>query len=146
MALVNKHYQTDSFDETLTLAASFGKSLPTGSVVLFYGDLGAGKTTFIKGLAEGACGIKPDEVVSPTFSLLNIYKGTKSLFHFDLYRMKGAQDFMELGFHEYLKSEEGITCIEWSEKIEELLPDHHYKVQIQHKSDDKRLITISEGV
>lgn len=139
-----KHYQTESLDETLDIAYAFGKNLPHGAVVLFYGDLGAGKTAFIKGIAKGACDLPTSAVVSPTFSLLNIYEGTKSLFHFDLYRIKSPEDFIEMGFEEYL-TPDGITCIEWSEKIDALLLSFHYRIHIEHKSASIRLITITES-
>src|SRR5262245_50494196 len=136
-----KHYQPSCLDETLEIAVRFGKTLDHGAVLLFYGDLGSGKTTFIKGIAQGACEIPPNEVVSPTFSLMNVYHGSKALYHFDLYRIKGPEDFMMMGFDEYLYPE-GITCIEWSEKIESLLPPSHFCVRIEHDGGDRRLITI----
>lgn len=138
-------YKTDSLEETIEIAARFGKKLPFGAVVLFSGDLGAGKTTFIKGLAIGACDIPAADVISPTFSILNIYKGKKCLFHFDLYRMHNAEDFIAMGFEEYLYPD-GITCIEWSERIEQILPCGHYRVHIEHFSEKERLISISEEV
>ncbi|CRX39002.1 tRNA (adenosine(37)-N6)-threonylcarbamoyltransferase complex ATPase subunit type 1 TsaE [Estrella lausannensis] len=138
-------YKTESQQETIAIATRFGASLPIGAVVLFSGDLGAGKTTFIKGLAKGACDIPASEVISPTFSILNIYKGKKCLFHFDLYRMQNAEDFIAMGFEEYLYPD-GITCIEWSERIEQILPAGHYRVHIEHFSESERLISISEEV
>ena len=141
MALLG-HYLSTSLDETMDIATRFGKTLPCSAVVLFYGDLGSGKTTFIKGIAEGACQVLASTIVSPTFSLLNIYKGAKSLFHFDLYRIIGHEDFIQMGFDEYLYPE-GITCIEWSEKIEALIPPSHYRVQIEHCDQNKRLISIT---
>lgn len=138
-----KHYQPCSLDETLEIASAFGKSLPSGAVVLFDGELGSGKTTFIKGIAK-ACKVPSSHVVSPTFSLLNIYQGSKSIFHFDLYRLKDHEDFIELGFIDYLYPD-GITCIEWSEKIQEILPPFHYRVTIEHNQGNKRLISIAGG-
>lgn len=142
MAFIKKQYRTSSLDETLDIAIRFGEELQSGAVVLFYGDLGAGKTTFVKGIASSACKVPPSSVVSPTFSLLNIYKGTKNLFHFDLYRMNGPEDFIAMGFDEYLDPD-GITCIEWSEKIEGILPPSCYKVHIEHEGSDSRHITIT---
>jgi len=143
MALITQ-YKTASLDETFNVAARLGERLTTNAVVLFYGDLGAGKTTFIKGLASAAQ-IPKSSVVSPTFSLLNIYQGTKSLFHFDLYRLKDLRDFIDLGFDDYLEPE-GITCIEWPSRIQEILPDSCFEVHIEHLSENERLITIKEGL
>src|SRR5262245_47888072 len=114
-------YTTHSAHETMLLGKKLGKELPDNSIVCFFGDLGAGKTTFIKGLASGAANFSVEEITSPTFVYLNIYEGKRSVFHFDLYRLKNVHDFIGLGFDEYFQAG-GICCIEWSERISACLP------------------------
>lgn len=127
--------------ETRAFASEWGRQLKKNSIICFFGDLGAGKTTFIKGLAEGAAGISSDQVNSPTFVYLNIYQGTSTIYHFDLYRLRDADEFLSMGFEEYLFAG-GICCVEWSEKIEPLLPLQTIRVHIEHQGEFKRRITI----
>ncbi len=135
-------YIADSADETLRLGRSFGASLPKNAVIALFGDLGAGKTTFIKGLVEGAGLLDSRCVSSPTFSLLNIYEGNKTIYHFDLYRLQDKGEFFRSGFDEYFAAG-GICCMEWSEKIETELPINSYKVNISYLGQEKRQIEIS---
>lgn len=135
-------YLTHSSIETAQLGKMLGESLPDNSVVCFFGDLGAGKTTFIKGLASTAAAYDFDAVNSPTFVYLNIYEGKRNIFHFDLYRLNGADDFIGLGFDEYLHSG-GICCIEWSERIASCLPKDSVRVEMAHLGGDTRKITIT---
>jgi tRNA threonylcarbamoyladenosine biosynthesis protein TsaE len=106
-------------EETIAFGKFLASCLSPGSVLALSGDLGSGKTTFVQGLALGL-GIEVP-IQSPTFVFLNHYSGTVPLFHFDLYRMKGVEDFLGLGFEEYF-DEGGICAIEWSERIASLLP------------------------
>ncbi len=108
-----------SEEKTVELGRFLASRLPPGSVLALFGDLGSGKTTFVKGLAEGL-GIH-DPIQSPTFVYFQHYVGNMALFHFDLYRMKGADDFLGLGFEEYFDAG-GLCAIEWPERIESLLP------------------------
>lgn len=130
---------THSAEETMALGATIGKTLKPGTILCFFGDLGAGKTTLIKGIVHALTHIAPEEVCSPTFAYLNIYEGRCPVFHFDLYRLKGAEDFLGLGFDEYLISE-GVCCLEWSERIQEMLPAHAAFVTMTHEGEDKRKI------
>ena len=125
----------------MVLGASLGRSLPDNSIVCFFGELGAGKTTFIKGLASGVASISADKINSPTFVYLNIYTGNRTVYHFDLYRLRDADDFMERGFDEYLHAG-GICCIEWSERILPLLTDNIVTVRMAHISPTEREIEI----
>ncbi|MEX1307189.1 MAG: tRNA (adenosine(37)-N6)-threonylcarbamoyltransferase complex ATPase subunit type 1 TsaE [Eubacteriales bacterium] len=114
--------------------------LKKGAVLALSGDLGAGKTVFVKGMAEGLGITEP--ILSPTFTLLRQYNGLK---HFDVYRIDDPQELNEIGFDEFLNGEE-ITVIEWAKLIEELLPDDVINVHIQRgNADDERKITI-EGI
>lgn len=107
-------------EETRGLAQKFAKEfLQADALLLFYGEMGSGKTTFIKGLAAGL-DIPEEQVTSPTFVYLNIYEGTRTVYHFDLWRLKSKEEFLSLGFDEFLGAP-GIKCIEWSEKLENLL-------------------------
>lgn len=132
---------TQSAEETFELGRQYGATLKPNAVICFFGDLAAGKTTFIKGLAHGAAEVDPSLVNSPTFVYLNIYKGTKTLFHFDLYRLKDADEFLSMGFDEMFFSD-GICCIEWSERITPILPEDYLTVEIQHLGEDRRKILL----
>jgi len=130
-----------SAEETMHLGYQMGQHLPDGSVVCLFGNLGAGKTTFIKGLAAGAAGLNPQQIHSPTFVYLNIYNGSRSVYHFDLYRLRDADEFLSLGFDEMLFAQ-GVCCIEWSERIKELLPPHCIQVTLEHVNENIRSIRI----
>ena len=136
-------YTTNSETETINLGYAFGKKLPANSVVcFFFGDLAAGKTTFIKGMAAGASEFPPDQISSPTFVYLNVYQGKKTVFHFDLYRLRNADEFLNMGFDEVF-TQGGICCIEWSERIPSLLPGNCFQVRMSHEGESKRRIEIS---
>lgn len=108
-------------------------------IFLFYGDMGAGKTTFIKALCE-QLGVK-EAVTSPTFSIVNEYAGNNAkVYHFDFYRLKNQDEALDMGYEEYFYS--GNYClIEWPEKIPDLLPHHYIKVSIQLQEQQSRLFT-----
>ncbi len=134
-------FTTSSAEETHQLGKAFGQSLQGGSVMAFFGDLGAGKTTFIRGLAEGTGFADLRSVCSPTFTFLNTYLGNKAIFHFDLYRLPNEKEFFEAGFDEYLTAD-GICCIEWAEKIAPSLPSHAYIVTLSYVGENARQIEI----
>ena len=110
-------------------------------IVLFYGDMGAGKTTFIKSICA-ELGVK-ETVSSPTFSIVNEYEGDgNTIYHFDFYRIKSIQEAYDIGYEEYFYS--GNMCfVEWPDKIDELLPEHYLKVEIHTKEDDSRVFSFS---
>jgi tRNA threonylcarbamoyladenosine biosynthesis protein TsaE len=128
---------THSAEETFQAGVHFAQSLQGNEVVAFFGDLGSGKTTFLKGMISTLAKCKPDEITSPTFTYLHIYEGP--VFHFDLYRLSSSQQFGE--FSAYLQGE-GICCIEWAEKIEELLPPQTIRISIQYSGENSRVINI----
>jgi tRNA threonylcarbamoyladenosine biosynthesis protein TsaE len=142
--LFTKH-TTLSPEETHALGKAFGRSLVSGSIIAFFGDLGAGKTTFIRGLIDGIGSIDTRSVCSPTFTLLNIYHGDKMVFHFDLYRLPREEEFFAAGFDEYFKAD-GICCVEWAEKIASSLPIHAFKVIFSHLGETRRQIEIVKGL
>lgn len=137
-----EHYLSHSAVETFELGRKLGQKLPVPTVVCLFGELAAGKTTFIKGLVHGAAQIDPSTVQSPTFTYLHIYEGQKTVYHFDLYRLRDIDEFLSMGFDEYFEAE-GICCIEWSERIASYLPSSSLYVILEHVQDDQRLITIT---
>lgn len=140
-----KTFLSHSEADTQQLGCRFGKQLHKNSVVYFLGELGAGKTTFIKGLVNGVSGYDPELVSSPTFAYLNIYssRGDLTVYHFDLYRLKDSDEFLSMGFEEYF-DRDGVCCIEWSERIADLLPPHAISVVMQHAGNHLRQIGFSE--
>jgi len=112
-----------------------------GALVALVGELGSGKTRFIKGLAEGV-GVKDSkQVVSPTYTLINEYIGKTPFYHIDAYRLKSAGELAELGVEEYLDSD-GVTAIEWADRVADILPESYLRVTMVHISDRKRKIVI----
>src|SRR5262245_49283906 len=98
-----KNKVTHSAEETFSFGYALGQTLPSHSVICLYGELAAGKTTLIKGIAAGAAGIDPAHVQSPTFTYLNIYEGRQKIYHFDLYRLKDVDEFLSMGFVEFFE-------------------------------------------
>lgn len=134
---------TNSADETFQIGLQFGRGLSAPCVVALCGDLGAGKTTFIRGLAA-ASGVDQREICSPTFTYLNIYQGLTPIYHFDLYRLTTQQEFIAAGFDEYLLSD-GICCIEWSERIISLLPKNTFRISFVALGENIREISFEES-
>ena len=133
---------SNSQEETEQYGRLLGNRLPVNSVVALFGELGAGKTHFIKGLAQGAANLDLHSVNSPTFTYLNIYEGQKTIYHFDLYRLQNETQFLALGFEEYFHAG-GICCIEWSERISSMLPTGTLEVHIFHSSPHQREIVVN---
>jgi tRNA threonylcarbamoyladenosine biosynthesis protein TsaE len=133
-------HTTTAYEQTLALGAKFARALKRGDVVCLFGDLGCGKTAFVKGMAKGLK-ISPDHVHSPTFTLMNIYEGKVPLYHFDLYRIRSV-DLFGLGYEEFFYGN-GITAVEWSERLEGLVPKDHWHVTLKHAGEDKRSIAIA---
>ncbi len=135
-------FTSSSPQETLDLGFRIGKACIPGTIVSLRGSLGAGKTVLAKGIAK-ALDIS-EAIVSPTFTLMQEYEGTLPLYHMDLYRIGGTDEFEMIGGEEMLYGK-GVTLIEWSEKIEDMLPDGTIFVDISIMPDTKRQITI-EGI
>ncbi len=134
---------THSPEETIDAAKKLGSMLHAGDIIAYKGGLGAGKTTFTRGLAIGL-GLG-DNVFSPTFSLVNEYKGKNiSLYHFDMYRISGEDDLESTGFYDY-PFEDNIVAIEWSENIADFLPENTIYITISRIDDDTREIIIENG-
>lgn len=131
---------TCSPEETIAFAEKIGKLLRGGDIVAYRGGLGAGKTTFTRGLAVGM-GL-PDEVSSPTFALVNEYRGKElTLYHFDMYRILNAEALETTGFYDYISEDAVIVC-EWSENIADCLPENVITVTIEAAGENVRKITV----
>lgn|SRR5690606_25754159 len=131
--------KTENENETMEFGQHLATKLQAGDVITLDGDLGAGKTTFTKGLAKGL-GVKRT-VNSPTFTIIKEYMGENfPLYHMDVYRLENSDE--DIGFEEYFHSN-GITVVEWSTFIEEFLPDHLLKIEINKEGENKRRITLT---
>ena len=140
----SQRFITNGPDETEALGARLARALGPGAVVAFTGDLGAGKTAFVRGLARGL-GI-PDRVTSPTFTIVNEYEGGRlPLFHFDLYRLSCADELFDIGWEDYL-ARGGVCAVEWSERMEELLEPGTIRVDLRRGEDEDRRVITVEGV
>lgn len=136
-------YISNSPQETEKIAQKFAKELTGGEVIAFTGNLGMGKTCFTRGLAKGL-GFK-GEVTSPTFALVNEYRGGRlDVFHFDMYRVGSWDDLYSTGYFEYL-DEGGVVVIEWSENIASALDNQTIYINIEVTGESSRRITVSRG-
>ena len=136
-----KEYITHSYEETQSLARELASGLKKNCVIGFIGDLGAGKTAFTAGFVEGL-GIKA-EVSSPTFAICNVYSdGGATVCHYDMYRIDGFDSLYSTGFFDYLDGL-SVTAVEWSENIEEYLPEGSIRIDICSVAENERRITIT---
>lgn len=129
--------------ETVALAARLAEGFRGGEVVLLSGELGTGKTAFVRGLARGLHA-DPDEVVSPSFVLLTCYPGRLTLHHADLYRLRGDGDELELGLEE-LPGPQGVLAVEWAERLSQVPWSRPLSVRLEHAGESARRIRIEEG-
>ena len=127
-----------SYIETEEIAFQLAQTLKGTEIIAMFGGLGAGKTAFTRGLARGL-GVE-DGVSSPTFALVHEYEGKFNLYHFDMYRINTFDDLYTTGFFDYMDN--GVMIIEWSENIENVLPDNCIKVYIKVVSENEREIEI----
>ena len=133
-------FTTLSPEETENLGRKFAERLSSGSVVVLTGELGGGKTTFVKGLAKGL-GVK-GYVKSPSFTILHIYEGGRlPLYHIDLYRIADARELHNLGLEEYIYGS-GVSVIEWGERMGELLPEAAFRIEFFYEGEEKRRIEV----
>jgi len=128
--------------ETKRIAEKFALLLKEGDKVLLNGDLGTGKTFFVKNVCV-KYGI--DTVTSPTFSIVNEYTGQKKIYHFDFYRIKKTVELFDIGFEDYMKDREAIIFIEWAELVPEVLPKKCYTIQFNYINETKREIFIKKN-
>lgn len=136
-------YISHSEHDTEEIGASFARTLKGGTVVAMYGDLGAGKTAFVRGMARGM-GLDC-RVSSPTFTIVNEYLGEHELIHFDMYRLSSADELFDIGWEDYL-TRGGVCAVEWSERVDDAMPADTLWVDIARGTDESdRIITISGG-
>ena len=133
---------THSEGETEAAGAALAAKIPDGSVVAMYGELGAGKTAFVRGMARGmGLGCR---VNSPTFTIVNEYLGARTLLHFDMYRLSSSDELWDIGWDDYLAR--GAVCaVEWSENVADAFDGNEISVRIEKLSDSERRITIEGG-
>jgi tRNA threonylcarbamoyladenosine biosynthesis protein TsaE len=135
-----KTFQTHSAEETTELGRRLAAELIPGSIVLLRGDLGAGKTTMVKGIAEGFRAAKADDVTSPTFTLIHEYRGPQvTLYHIDLYRIDTQRELDTLALDD-LMTPHSILLIEWGEKFARFAKERDVEIAIEHKGGDERLV------
>ncbi len=133
-------YLTHSADETTALGRQIAAQLKPGTIVLLRGDLGAGKTTMVKGIAEGFSAARAEDVTSPTFTLIHEYRGPEvTLFHIDLYRIDTQRELDTLALDD-LMSAQSILLIEWGEKFERFVRERDVEIAIEHKGGDERAV------
>ncbi len=132
-----------SASQTEQVAQALAAGFAGGEVVLLSGELGTGKTTFVRGLARGLAA-DPEEVASPSFVLLTAYPGRLTLYHADLYRLRGDGDEAEIGLEE-LPGSAGVLAVEWGERLREVLWPRAVRIRLAHAGDDLRRITIEDA-
>jgi tRNA threonylcarbamoyladenosine biosynthesis protein TsaE len=139
--ITSQRVETHSLEETLKFGEQLARDLHRGDVLAVSGELGAGKTALVKGIARGL-GIAQD-VTSPTFTLVHEYVGGRlPLFHVDLYRLKNLEQALAIGIEEYVNGP-GVTVIEWAEKIEPLLPAHTTRIRMESIGENTRRIEVA---
>ena len=134
------NFNTNNSEETIELGQKFGALLTKGSIVGFFGNMGSGKTTMIKGVTHGL-GVK-ELVKSPSFVVITEYQGKLPVYHIDLYRINQLNELSEIGFEQYLYAD-GVSLIEWADRAENLLPDNTIKINIEIINHNQRKITIT---
>jgi len=137
-----RSFETGSEEETIALGRQIAGELPKRAVILLIGNLGAGKTTLAKGILSGLGAAEPDEVTSPTFTLIHEYGGGRA-YHIDLYRLDTPQQVATLGLEEIF-DREAVVLIEWGEKFPELFPGGRIEIHLRPLSDTTRQITINQ--
>ena len=137
-------FVTHSPEQTRQLGARLAKALKPGAVVAFTGDLGAGKTAFVSGMAQGL-GVR-ERVTSPTFTIVNEYEGGRlPLFHFDMYRLGSADELFDIGWEDYM-NRGGVCAVEWSENVAEAMETGTIRVSIRREGDENSRVIGIEGV
>ena len=140
---LSQPHVVDDESATLALGASLAAGLAAGDIVLMEGALGSGKTTLARGIAAGL-GVPPERVHSPTFTLVNHYRGRLPVYHIDLYRIQKPKDLLEVGLEELLGTD-GVALVEWPERLGSWLPRSAIRVSIQDRGGNRREIRIVDG-
>jgi tRNA threonylcarbamoyladenosine biosynthesis protein TsaE len=134
-------YISYSEDDTITLAKNFVRELSEGTLVVLNGDLGTGKTFFIKCLLKN---FNVTNAISPTFAIVNEYYGNKKFYHFDFYRINKKSELIDIGITDYFNDEKAIIFIEWGSMFEDILPSKRIEINIIYNPDNSRLFTFNK--
>jgi len=137
---IEKVLTSRSESDTTNIGEEFAKSVNVGDIICLYGDLGAGKTQFVKGFARHF-DVDPQIVTSPTFSIIQEYQGRVAIYHFDFYRIKAPEEAIEIGVEEYFYGD-GVCIIEWPQRLKAILPDDCLNIKIEQTGPDTRLIRL----
>lgn len=127
-------------EKTFSFGRQLGQLLQEGIVLCLIGDLGAGKTLLVQGIAQGL-GLN-EEITSPTFTVMNVYEGNIPIYHFDLYRLESPEQLVDIGFDEYTNAG-GIAIIEWPDKFPGYMPDSYLRIELIKTGDNDRLIKVA---
>ncbi len=139
-------FSTNSHEESINAGRFLGEELEAACVIGLVGDLGAGKTCFVKGIAGGLNNIPEREVTSPTFTILQEYDGRIPLYHFDAYRLGGTNDLVDIGFDDYVEGP-GVSVIEWADNITDAIPEERLLIDIELVGENSRRFNCcAEGV
>jgi len=138
-------YFTNSEEETIALGRRLAQELPSRAVVLLIGELGAGKTTLAKGIVHGLGAGEPDDVSSPTFTLVHEYGEGPRVYHVDLYRISTAQELDSVGVDELL-DRDAVVLVEWGERFPHLWPADRIEIHLRRLDDDRREVKVKPGV
>lgn len=134
-------FHAKSEADTDRLGAALAESLPSGAVIALMGTLGAGKTRLVQAIAA-ASGVPREAATSPTFVLVNEYRGTRPIYHFDAYRLRDEDEFLELGPEEYFEAE-GLTFVEWADRVERCMPRERVEIVCEALGETERRFTAS---
>jgi len=137
------HFRSESEEQTIEIGRGLASTLPRSGVVLLIGNLGAGKTTLTKGIALGRAGVVPDEVTSPTFTLVHEY--APDFVHIDLYRLETEREVLSIGFEDIL-DREALVLIEWGERFPGLMPAQRVEIRIRADGDTREIDLLTCGV
>jgi tRNA threonylcarbamoyladenosine biosynthesis protein TsaE len=135
-------FKTASEEETIALGEKLARQLPRRAAVLLIGNLGAGKTTLAKGIAKGLGAADPDQVSSPTFTLIHEYGELRKIYHVDLYRLDRVAEVASLGLEE-LFEKDAVVLVEWGERFRQIMPGNRLEIRIEPGDGDQREITIT---
>lgn len=135
-------YEAKNLQETEEIAAKIAEKVKNGGFLALYGGMGAGKTSFVRGLVKALCPECLELVHSPTFAIVNEYRGNSiDIFHFDLYRLTDEDDLYSTGFYDYIE-QGGLTITEWTELFEDAVPEGAIKLKIEHLGENGRRFTV----
>lgn len=138
---VEQDVRSESAERTHAWGRDLAQLLRPGICVLLVGDLGAGKTTLVRGIAEGM-GIDPNEIHSPTFVLIHEHEGQLPLYHVDAYRVDDPDELVEVGLLDYVNGD-GVTLIEWGDRVRTLVPDDAWEIRLRHVDEGQRRIELA---